>query len=429
MKWAANGVSSSTTLAVKDGSRGLQSTVGVSGMTVSRSDTGTTAEDAPNSGSALPGGGCEVRKGLFTSLVMVVFAAVLLVGCETKEVKRETGYKGRARVDPWLAAERFCEPYPGVVRSLASWVEPTESDAVWFVPAGLLGNTSFTRRLTAWVERGGHLVVMVDHAEAAHDDWTKFAPTAPPDVAFTSMMEDFGVRLVPREDQGRPFKAKRIRFGGERFAVDVRSDSRVAEGDGKAGAFVSVQRGPGRLSVLTDGRIFRNRWIAKKDHAALLDALVRADGRAGDIGFTRGAGLSVWGLAREHLWPVLLGLAVLVILWLWKNLSRFGPLEAAAEAPVLRGYEHHLEALGDFQWRLDHAAGLLGPLRSQIVDRGQRACQRSGHRDGDFCHYLADLAGLPQERVQRALSEAAVPDAAILTLTTADLQKLLQVLH
>jgi hypothetical protein len=361
--------------------------------------------------------------------IMVGLTTIALAGCETKEVKRETGYKGQARVNPWLAAERFCEPYPGVVRSFARWTEPTESDAVWFVPAGLLGNTSFTHRLTGWVERGGHLVVMVDYAESAHDDWTRFAPSPAPNPAFMEMMEDFGLRLVTREDDEKPLKAKHITFGGERFAVDAKSDSRVAEDDGKAAGFVSVTRGMGRLSVLADGRIFRNRWVGKKDHAALLDALVGADGRAGDIGFTRGAGLSVWGLAYEHLWPVMLGLVVLVFLWLWKNLSRFGPLEAGEETPVLRGYDHHLEALGDFQWKLDRAAGLLGPLRSQIVDRGERACQRSAHRDGDFFQYLADLAGLPRERVHRALSEAAPPDAAILTRTTADLQKLHQVLH
>ncbi len=397
-------------------------------MSVPRSDTETTSESAPSWGSALPGAGSVVRKGIFMSLVMVVFAAMLLVGCETKEVTRETGYKGRARVDPWLAAERFCEPYPGVVRSLASWTEPTESDALWLVPAGLLTNTSFTRRLTGWVERGGHLVVMVEHAEAAHDDWTRFAPSSPPAEALAAMMADFGLRLMLREEGQKPFETKEIRFNGQHFAVEVKSDNRVAKGEGKPRAFVSVTRGAGRLSVLTDGRIFRNRWIGEKDHAALLDALVRADSREGDIGFIRGAGLSVWGLVREHLWPVLLGLTILMMLWLWKNLSRFGPLEAEAGAPVLRGYEHHLEALGDFQWRLDHAAGLLGPLRSQIIDRGQRACQRSGHRDGDFFQYLADLGGLSRERVQRALSESAPADAALFTRTTADLQKLLQVL-
>ena len=117
------------------------------------------------------------------------------------------------------------------------------------------------------------------------------------------------------------------------------------------------------------------------------------------------------------------------LLWLWKNLSRFGPLEAADAPPTLRGYEHHLEALGDFQWRLDRAASLLAPLREQIVELGQRISVRAGRRDEDFFQFLADRAGLPRERVFRALAEAAPADSAILTRTTADLQQLLQVLH
>ena len=39
-----------------------------------------------------------------------VLLGVLLVaacGCGSEYVEREIGYKGRARVNPWLAAERF----------------------------------------------------------------------------------------------------------------------------------------------------------------------------------------------------------------------------------------------------------------------------------------------------------------------------------
>jgi hypothetical protein len=125
----------------------------------------------------------------------------------------------------------------------------------------------------------------------------------------------------------------------------------------------------------------------------------------------------------------LLGLAALVLLWLWKNLTRFGPLEAEAPPPVLRGYEHHLEALGDFQWRVDRAASLLAPLREQITELGQRVSASAGRRDDDFFQFLADRAGLPRERVFRALAEAAPADSSILTRTAADLQQLLKVLH
>ena len=181
--------------------------------------------------------------------------------------------------------------------------------------------------------------------------------------------------------------------------------------------------------MITDGRIFRNRWIADHEHAALLAALIEATEYEGAVGFLRGSGLSLWGLLGNHLWPVLVGLGLLAVLWLWQSLTRFGPVEASDGVSTLRGYEHHLEALGDFQWRLDRAAALLAPLRGQIVERGQRLSARAGRRDDDFFQFLADRADLPRERVFRALAESAPPDSATLTRTAADLQKLLQVLH
>ena len=68
-------------------------------------------------------------------------------------------------------------------------------------------------------------------------------------------------------------------------------------------------------------------------------------------------------------------------------------------------------------------------MREQIVELGQRTSVRAGRRDEDFFQFLADRAGLPRERVFRALAEAAPADPAILTRTTADLQQLLKVLH
>jgi hypothetical protein len=359
----------------------------------------------------------------------LMIAALALTACDYTEVKREIGYKGRARVNPWLAAERFCEPYDGDVRSLATWTPPTVADSVWFVPASILGNGSFVRQVESWVGDGGHLVVLVDHANAETNDWSPPGPSLSPDSALLEMLKRAGIKLEHPEVAKDNVKASKIKFDGKIFKVNASSDSSVSLNGGKQRVFVSVKRGDGRLTVLTDGRLFRNRWIGEEDHAGLLDALVRATGYDGNIGFTRGSALSLWTLLRDHLWPVLLGLALLVFLWLWKNFSRFGPLEAAHGVSTIRGYDHHLEALGDFQWRLDRATALLAPLRAQIVERGQRLSQRGGHRDDDFFQFLAELAGLPRERVFRALAEAAPADSAVLARTTADLQQLLLVLH
>jgi hypothetical protein len=356
---------------------------------------------------------------------LVLFALAGFLGaCKTEEVTVETGYKGKARADPWLAAERFCERFEaGGVRSLASWEPPGCDEAVRFVPAKVLGNASYVRQTRAWVARGGHLVVLLENA-GGNSDWSPPPPEPELDKTLAGWLADAGISVVEK-----PAEAKRIEWGGRAFEVDAKSRKSVAAEGGGPGVFATGPYGNGRISVVTDGRIFRNRWIGERQHAAFLDALVRTRDGPGSIAFLRGAGMSLWDLAGKHLWAPLAALGLLIGLWLWKNFARFGPLEAASAATAPRGYEHHLEALGDFQWRLDRCAALLEPLRETIAERGQRASARAGLRDQDLFQFLADRAGLPRERILRAMSETRPADAAILTRTAADLQKLLHVLR
>jgi hypothetical protein len=359
----------------------------------------------------------------------LLLAVLALTACDYTEVKRETGYKGKARINPWLAAERFVARHDHEVRSLASWAAPDERDLAWFVPASLLNNQSYIRHVEEWVEDGGHLVILVENADTETNDWSRSASEPSLEPVLLRMVRRMGIELDAGGFSKDQVKAAAVEFRGRNYQVDARSTSSVSERGGEPGVFASLRSGEGRLTVITDGRIFRNRWIGDHEHAALLAALVESTEYEGAVGFLRGSGLSLWGLLGKHLWPVLAGLGLLVFFWLWKSLSRFGPVEAAEGVSTLRGYEHHLEALGDFQWRLDRAVALLAPLRAQIVERGQRISVRAGRRDEDFFQFLADRADLPRERVFRALAESAPPDSATLTRTAADLQKLLQVLH
>jgi hypothetical protein len=359
----------------------------------------------------------------------LLFVSVGVTACDYTEVEREIGYKGKARINPWLAAERFVAQHDYEVRSLASWNAPDIDDLAWFVPATLLNNQSYIRDVREWVEDGGHLVILVENADSETNDWSKSAGEPSLEPVLIQSLERIGIQLVAGGFSKSEVGASKIEFDGKSYLVDARSKSSVAVDDGEAGVFASVGDGEGRVTVITDGRIFRNRWIGDQDHAALLAALIASTEYQGAVGFLRGSGLSLWGLLGTHLWPVLVALGLLVFFWVWKSFTRFGPLEAAEEVSTLRGYEHHLEALGDFQWRLDRAVALLEPLRAQIVERGQRISVRAGRRDEDFFQFLADRANLPRERVFRALAESAPPDSATLTRTAADLQKLLQVLH
>lgn len=363
-------------------------------------------------------------------LLLMAVATLALTACDDTEVEREIGYKGKARINPWLAAEQFTERMDRHVRSMITWTDPQAGDAVWILPASILGNESFTRRMEQWVVDGGHLILLVEYADEETNDWAEDHTPPVLEQAFLAMLERTGFDFKEPSSVRNETTAEEIEFDGMTFNVGAKSKATVAIADGKPGVFASLKTGRGRITVLTDGRLFRNRWIGENEHAALLAALFDATKYSeGAVGFMRGSGLSLWALLCEHLGPMLIGFGLWVLLWLWKNLARFGPLEAVSVPPLMRGYEHHLEALGHFQWRLDRAASLLSPLRQQIVDLGQRTSVRVGRGNEDFHQFLADRAGLSRERVSRALAESAPSDPTAITRTTADLQLLLKVLH
>ncbi len=356
---------------------------------------------------------------------LLLIVLLVLTACEYKEVEREVGYKGKARANPWLALERFAASDGHQLRSVISWTAPEWSDATWLMPASVLANETYTRKVEEWVEDGGHLILLVEHAESESNDW--FPSRMEPDLRppLFRLLKSAGITL----EKSGAASATSVEFEGDDYDVKADSTATVAVSGEDPGVFASLESGSGRITVITDARILRNRWIGDCEHADLLRALLDSSQVDGALGVMRGSGLSLAGLIREYLGEFLIACGVWLVLWLWKGFARFGPTEPATQPQILRGYEHHLEALGDFHWRMDKASVLLAPLREQVIELGQRASARAGRRDEDFFQYLADLAGIPRERVFRALAEQNPADAPILTRTTADLQKLLRILN
>lgn len=359
---------------------------------------------------------------------LVCLSFLLIAGCEYEEVTVETGYKGKARINPWLAAERFTERKGMNVQSSGRWVKPEWKHEVFFVPVGVLNNSGVVSSMRDWVSYGGHLIILVDYSDSDWNDWRAYQRSVPElRRPLLDFLEEAGLTLERLGSEST--SAATVSFDEQTFQVEMGARSRVSTSNAKNTNFASVEFDYGRVTVVTDARIFRNRRIGDNEHAALLSSLVEWSSDEGVVVFLRGAGISLWRMLGQHLWPVLVGLSLALVVWLWKSFTRFGPVESANVHSPLRGYDHHLEALGDFQWRLDQCTALLAPLRERVVEAGQKAAASSGRRDSDFFQFLADLAGLSRERVSRALTEAAPADGTVLTNTAADLQKLLAVLR
>jgi hypothetical protein len=348
----------------------------------------------------------------------------LFAGCGSTTRTREIGYKGKARLDAYLAAGRFLEKNGYTVTSKPGWPGLDHDQAVAIVPASVISTKAYVGEVDEWVADGGHLICLVEHAESYEDDWRTYRPSVDEDEPPVPepLQEWFGVAGLSVE-RGDKIEAKALRTNGERYEVFAESGVGVKEGGGKARLMGRVEYGEGLITVMVDARPFRNRYIADHDHAALLLSVVEASPYEGSVVIVRDAALSLWTLLWRNGWPALAGLLAVTVFWLWKNMPRFGPLRRGEGPSTLRDYDHHLEALGDFQWRLDKGAALLRPLRDSVLERAQRLAAVA-HRDGDLFEWISQRAGLTRDRAQRAMTHEHPGDPASFTRVLADLQKI-----
>ena len=102
-----------------------------------------------------------------------VFVVLLLAGCSFKEETKEVGHKGIARVNPYLAAQRFLREYGFVVREDRGWPELDYSLGMAMVPASVLSAEGYVADLSNWVEDGGHAVILLERGESHISDWNE----------------------------------------------------------------------------------------------------------------------------------------------------------------------------------------------------------------------------------------------------------------
>ncbi|MEP4079404.1 DUF4350 domain-containing protein [Haloferula sp.] len=354
---------------------------------------------------------------------------LLLASCSYKEETREIGHKGKARINPFLAAERFLAEYDFEIESKSGWPDLEDEVSLVIIPASAISARGYTDDLDQWANyQGGHVVVLLSYGESYLSDWgiSDFSGLDEADDLadpFTEWMGELGVEFeFDAGEDNDPLTVEKLDFLGEEFEVFMEAKVCPLDVDDEAVMIRSVEHGEGRVTVIADARPFRNRWIGDYDHAALLLALEDAAPYEGTTAFVRNVSLSFFGLLWGRAWPAVIALILLVIFWLWKSLPRFGPLDSQESTAQARAYDHHLEALGDFHWRLDHAEGLLRPLRDALIERAQRLALTSGHREGDVFQLIAERSGISRERAERAMTFEKSKDAGTFTRLVADLQ-------
>ncbi len=304
------------------------------------------------------------------ALAVVLLAALggaliwFLSNYDRVPVRQWTGYTGEARRHPYLALERLVQRLGGSARELRSVGQLGElpPGGVLMLPGRRDGLTdSDRRRLLAWVQRGGHLVVEAEPYGAADP----LLATVGVARLRNASKPAGGKPMIPGftwPGDTRPIRATLHPFPP--LAHPQASTSLAWEGQN---VLVVVPWGKGRVTAVSSLTFLRNNAIGTAENATFAWRMLDAQGAQVAI-FNRPQKLSLARWLLLNAWPALAGAALLLALWLARIVPRFGPVTPDAP-PTRRRLLDHLLAVGRFHWQRRRAGHLLEAARDAALRR------------------------------------------------------------
>lgn len=404
--------------------------------------------------------------------IALVLGALLVAGLvglffvlfQRVEVEEDIGYRGAARLNRFLAAERmFNRVGVTATSSFDGWALPGPQDTLVLLnPQRVMSEEQGTEVLD-WVAAGGNLVAVLPDApsldplmvefgigstdpfeaaeeteETEEEPATEEAAPAPAEDGDQEegrpqggMLADVIGELVevPLQDTeaGKPY---RVWAEGYRRMVPPASapDSRpeVQAGSDSGAYLLRYAYQNGQVTFLSDARFLTNGLLKELDHGPFAWALVQ--GRNGPpqtiLLVVRDEVPSLFALIGRHAWMVVVSGAFLVLAWLRLAGSRLGPV--LPDPPRdRRSLLEHVEATGDFLWRSGQAEELVQSTRQALqrrVEVRQPTWAKLPARE--LVERLAAAAGLAAPAVQQALHAPVQDDPAAFVNTIQTLETL-----
>ncbi len=339
----------------------------------------------------------SVVAGLVLVCVLAALAAWFWVSFDRVPVIVEGGPERAARANPFLAAERLLNEigYPASAHARLSELPPP--DTALFMPGSRRKLSShMVRQLTDWVSGGGHLLVSAQGS----GDGARADP----------LVEGFGVRVEHDTDAqqeadaepGEALGSLAVEFSGTMRLRASGPDADVLASDAHGARVISVPAGRGRLTVASDYDFASNESIGRHDHAVFLVRLIELHGVRAAWLVLRGDEVpGLWERLRADAWQAMSSIGVLLVLWIWSQGLRFGPL-LSQPGPVRRRLLEHIEASGRFMWRRGKADALLQTVRESLL-RSIEFRHPGWSGSARLYRRLEEMSGLPMATVKAAL--------------------------
>lgn len=370
-------------------------------------------------------------------VAVLAAAGILLGSCGMKTTfkteTRETGYEGIARTQPFLAAQRLLEQFGWTVENIHNPRNLPRYGGLLFLSGEAAASYATARHVIKWVENGGHAIILAQGSEAWRNDWETSFSGAMDRLESNHLFKELMIK--PGDYRESPNSALSARFSGRNYEFNSGAsltfnlayhNPDILAGPPLAASLASFPYGVGRITLLPQAHPFRNRYIDEMDHAGLLLALAGLEEgeESGEAYFLMTGGDSFLDLLIQRAGMALLALVLLVVLWFWKTIPRFGP-RRHAQVENLRAFSEHLRAAGSFLWRSRQPSELLLPIRRSILTKLQQRhpLWLSGD-DSEMIPRLAEASGLPPERVRDAWTAQHLSDPVRMIQLISDLQQI-----
>jgi len=321
------------------------------------------------------------------------------------------GFSGEARVNPFHAARLLLERLEFKVEQKADFSKlgalPPGAILVLAADRSELDPTS-ARSLLSWVERDGGQLIIGAERELPHDalldrinvqaTWTAERETKAPSAQAV-------IDRLPLAD-------------GTQLRVDLLPSPVLHDLDEDADAWRFESRGglrilqfgwgEGQITVFSTLRPFTNAEIGRLDHAELLAQMTQHEDGPGEVFIIRYLeSPSFPGWLAEHAPAALVATALFLLVWLWRVVPRFGPLEPSP-VPDRKSLLEHIRAVGRFYSDQRELGQLLQLLRADCVELFNRAAPHAqGLDDAARLREAGRMTGVRPRALAHALTARA----------------------
>jgi hypothetical protein len=324
------------------------------------------------------------------------------------------GFSGEARVNPFYAARLLLERLGFKVEQKADLRKlgalPPGGTLILAADRSELDPVA-ARRLLSWVERdGGHLIIGVER-ELPRDpllaqinvevSWAEGEQAG-------AQRPGPGVDRVPLADGAQ----LRVDLLPSPVLRDLDEDADAWRFESRGGVrILQFGWGEGQITVFSTLRPFTNREIGRLDHAELLAQMMEREDAPREVLIVRylePASLPGW--LAEHAPAALIATALLLLVWLWRVVPRFGPLERSP-APDRKSLLEHIRAVGRFYADQRELGRLLQLLRAECLELFERAAPHAhGLDDAARLREAGRMTGVrPRDLAQALAARADTP--------------------